>query len=332
MEFESYPLEENRRGTFSGAVLVKRGGHALVNRGFGDAQRDAHVPNTSETVFQIASISKQFTAAAILLLRERGDLSLSDLVSRWVLQCPSSWQHITVHHLLSHTSGMGHWDDYPEIDLFQVMEPDALIRTFQSKSPLFPLGDRWSYSSLGYVLIAHIVEQVSGRPYATFLRENVFQPLGMHSTGAGNQAPYHERRAKGYDGDAMLPSFELDTVGIGTGDIWSTTGDLARWDESLMAGRLLNEESLASMFAAHARVPEGPRGIAHLQYGYGWFLGRLEDHRVIFHTGDNSGFRSFNAWFPDDDVVIVVLANDERANPNNVGVHIARSVLGLDAK
>jgi len=330
MESESYLIEETRRGTFSGAVLVKRDGHALVNRGFGDAQREAQVPNTPETIFQIASISKQFTAAAILLLRERGDLSINDLISRWVPKCPSSWQHITVHHLLSHTSSMGHWDDYPEIDLFQPVERDALIRVFQSKSPLFPLGDRWSYSSLGYVLLAHIVEQVSGRPYATFLRENVFQSLGMHSTGAGNQTPYHERRAQGYDGDAMLPSFELDTIGIGTGDIWSTTGDLARWDESLMAGRLLNEESLAPMFAAHARVPEGPRGIADLHYGYGWFLGRLEDHRVTFHTGDNNGFRSFNAWFPDDDVVIVVLANDERANPNNTGVHLARSVLGLD--
>ncbi|WP_025618447.1 serine hydrolase domain-containing protein [Salinispora cortesiana] len=146
---------------------------------------DVVVADCTESRFQLASVSKQFTAAAVLLLVEEGTLLLEDPISRWIDGCPEQWRDITLHHLLNHTSGLGHWDDYPMIDLGQWVEPSELLNTFHSVPLQFPTGQGWRYSSPAYVLLAQIVQRSADTPYRSFLAERIFDPLGLTQTFAG---------------------------------------------------------------------------------------------------------------------------------------------------
>jgi CubicO group peptidase (beta-lactamase class C family) len=264
---------------FTGAVLVRRAGESLLDRGRG--------------AFQIASVSKQFTAAAVVALHERGGLALDGRLGRWFPQCPDEWAPITVHQLLTNTSGIGHWSDYPEIDLYDAVPPDELVATFFARPLAFPPGAQWSYSSPGFVLLARIVEAISGVPYAAFLSRELFEPLGLTATSAGSRRD----GVQGHSAGKPVPSFELDVVAMGAGDLWSTTHDLARWNEAIAPRSLLSTQ--------HARVSPD------LAYGYGLFVGSLAGRRAVYHMGDNRGFRALNVWLPDDETSVVVLANDD---------------------
>ena len=268
-------------------------------------------------------MSKQFTAAAVLLLAERGLLVVSDQAARWVPAGPQGWDQVTVHHLLSHTSGLPHWHDLPGLDLTKPESVTGLLGRLRSAGLLAPPGQRFSYSSPGYVLLAHIVEQTAGLPYAEFLAREVFGPLGMTATFAGNPAGQADLARGHHDGTAVT-SFDLDT-NKGTGDIWSTAGDLASWDQALAAGQFLSEVSRQAMFASHAPVTEdfGLLLRPH-DYGYGWFLGTGPgDKAVIYHPGDNAGFLALNAWYPDLDARLIMLTNDETTDAAAIIRHAA---------
>jgi CubicO group peptidase (beta-lactamase class C family) len=301
----------SRQGKFCGAAFVRQGAETLLDAAYGDADRATGRPNTPETTFQIASVSKQFTAAAILLLQEQGLLSVRDRIAAWVPEPAAERQNITIHQLLTHTSGIGHWRDYPELSRVEPTSRENLLPIFQSRPLKFSPGAGWSYSSPAYVLLAYIVEQVSGDPFATFLERSIFQPLGLTSTCAGNRLPDAGRRAVGYAESGPEPSFELDTVGIGAGDIWSTSGDLARWDAALAAPGLLCAASLQAMFAPHAPTPASYTCIPGTSYGYGWFVANIAGQRVRFHPGDNAGYSALNICLPDRDAIIILLCNDE---------------------
>lgn len=329
---EAYLAEQSRQGQFQGAALVRRAGETLLDRGFGAADRAHGRPNTPETAFQIASISKQFAAAAILLLQESGALCVQDRIPVWVPECPDAWEPITVHQLLTQTSGMGHWDDLPELSLFEPNSWKHLLRIFQQLPLKFPPGQGWSYSSPAYVVLAHIVEQVAGEPYAQFLDRRIFHPLGMSSTGAGNRSPHQDQQALGYTGEELSPSFELDTVGMGAGDIWTTTHDLARWDVALTAPGLLSASSLQAMFASHAAVPDQnmrdlTTKLSGVWYGYGWFIAEVNGHRLWLHPGGNAGFNSINVLLQDDDAVVILLWN-QQTNPMEIGLRVVAELLG----
>ncbi len=328
MALDAYLAEQSRQGLLNGSVLVRQDGETLLDRGYGMADRMHRRPNTPETVFQIASISKQFAAAAILLLQERGALSTQDRIQTWVPGCPAEWETITVHHLLTHTAGIGHWEDFPALSLFEPNTWETLVRIFRDHPLKFPPGVGWAYSSPAYVLLAHIVEQVAGVPYARFLHDQIFHPLGMASTGAGNQAPRQGQQAQGYVDATPVPSFELDTVGIGAGDIWSTTRDMARWDAALAAPGVLSADSLQAMFAPHAAVPDDIAGRAGIHYGYGWFMGEVEGRRMRFHDGGNAGFRSINIQLQDHDAVVILLSNDVPSGLLEISLHLVAAVEG----
>lgn len=266
------------------------------------------------TRFQIASVSKQFTAAALLLLADRGVLSVDDAVGRWLDGCPASWDAITVHHLLTHTSGLVHWRHIPELDLTAPVEAEEELRIFQGAPLLTAPGHSYSYSSPGYVVIAQIVERAAHQPYASFLAQEIFGPLGMAATFAGNGSG-QAHLATGHRSGAAVTSFELDTVGMGAGDIWSTAGDLARWDRALASGQILSDAARQAMFTVHAAVDDDDGLVRTEGYGYGWYIGGVSGgHRVIYHTGDNFGFLAVNAWFPEDDVRLIVLTNEENTD------------------
>lgn len=296
----------------SGVAVVQRGAVIVAERAAGMADRDLGLACTLETRFQLASVSKQFTAAAVLLLVSQSQLSLDDPVSRWFGGCPKDWQAITVRHLLTHTSGLGHLDDFPTLDLYRPIEPAQELSIFQQQPLLSAPGSRYRYSSPGYTLLAWIVEKAGGQPYASFLADRVFTKLGMTSASVGDP-PGGAGMARGYHAGEPVPSFELATIGMGAGDIWCTATDLLRWDEAIARGELLPAGLQEAMLTPHALTGSAAtrEGWSCTGYGYGWQIGTVDGRRVYFHTGDNSGYLAVNAWFPDEKIALAVLANDQ---------------------
>jgi CubicO group peptidase (beta-lactamase class C family) len=290
-----------------GSVLVMKGDVPIV-----DVTAAGCTPLTR---FQIASVSKQFTAAVVLRLVERDALSLDDQVGRWIESCPPSWRDMTLHHLLTHTSGLGHWHDYPMIDPTWSLEPAEMLQAFQRGPLFFAPGAGWRYSSPGYALLAHVVQRAADEPYPDVLMSEILAPLGMEQTFVGSPAG-RERVARGYGRDGRpVPSFELDGVNMGAGDVWSTTGDLLAWIDSLRAGRVLGEPYRTLMLTE--RAPTGGDEDAS-GYGYGWFTGSISGQPWFHHPGDQSGFGAFIACLPESDVRIVALNNSDAWDPTMI--------------
>jgi CubicO group peptidase (beta-lactamase class C family) len=305
-----------------GTVLVARGDSVLYEASGGYADASLGVACGPATRFQLASVSKQFTAAALLLQVEAGNVRLSDEVGAWIDGCPSAWDGITVHHLLTHTSGIAHWPDFPSLDLCGWTPPSEAIKTFQAAPLRFSPGSDWYYSSPGYVLLAHIVSRASGRPYRSYLREAIFSPLGLRDTFAGMPDGEVDRLAVPYASGKVTPSFELDSLGMGAGDAWSTTHDMLRWDRALASGAFLSARSRELTFTAHASVGDVRSFEA---YGYGWQLGPVGGRMARCHSGGNAGFSTFNAWFPEIDGYVIVLSNDETCDAQGLTAKLAEA-------
>jgi CubicO group peptidase (beta-lactamase class C family) len=299
-------------GDFPGALVALRDDTCVIESYSGLANHETGEPCGRGTRFQLASVSKQFTAAATMLLVEQGALAVNDPVGRWLDPAPPSWNAITVHHLLTHTSGLGHWPEYPDVNLYGAVEPEREITAFQSRDLLFPPGTRWRYSSPGYVLLARIIERASGEAYVTFLAERILRRAHLTETFVGN-AQGRPRVARGYRDGQPVDSFDLDVVGIGAGDVSSTAVDLARWIRALGSGSVLSEASRRTMFAGQVAVG-GERTYSFasdIDYGYGLLTGRTEGRPIVFHTGDNFGFKAMSVWLPEDDLAVAILSNEE---------------------
>ena len=313
---------------FQGVLFVSRANKVLIEAGYGCADHRTGRANTPETTFQIASVSKQLTAAAILLLQEQGVLSVHDPLERLLPECPAEWQSITAHHLLTHTSGIGHWRDFPQLSLYHPMARADLMAIFQQRPLKFAPGTAWAYSSPGYVLLAHLVEHLAGEPYAQFIQHRVLDPLSMTRSSVGTRSFHPDQQAVGYAGKGELPSFDLDTVSIGAGDVWATAGDLGRWNQALLTPeRLLTAASLTLMFTSHASVSDTYSEMHGVTYGYGWFLAEIGSHHVCFHPGDNSGFGALNLLVPAQALTIILLSNNEDLNPWKLGQKLLEQAL-----
>lgn len=315
---------------FSGAALVVRDGNVVDASGYGFADWGEQVPNGTATVFDIGSLSKQFTAAAVVLLAEQGLLALDDSIGKHFPYVPDDKRGITVHHLLTHTSGL------PPFHAFGTAEVhgDLLVMTRHGAeraimgSPLdFPPGEGWTYSNAGYTLLAALVERVGGRPFEAVLRSELFEPAGMARTGHYFEHLWNGATvARGYreSGDQGSPlewadSDELWAL-IGGGGILSTVEDLAAWHRALTNGTVLPPRAVARLFAPHAEVREG------LHYGYGWYIEDVADAgRVIRHGGANDfGFASRWRWYPEQQLAVVLLVNRE---PPGMDVGIAANAV-----
>lgn len=301
-------------GSFAGSVLVTRDGTPLLRASAGLADRGSGVAATPETRYQIASVSKQFTAAAVLLLVEDGALRLDQPIGSLWPDCARSWQALTLHHLLSHTAGLGHWTDLPGFDVTAPGTPEEFLERFAAVPLLSEPGTAWSYSSPGFLIAARVVEAVSGTAYGDLLTERVLGPAGMRDTVVGH--PPAEPRAWGYRGGERVDVPEFAAV-PGTGDVWSTVDDLARWPVALAEGAVLGAASRRAMTSPQARLgqPSVPDDPAPAEaYGYGLFLGSVCGRPARFHPGDNPGYQSFLGTLTEADATVVVLANDEECD------------------
>lgn len=294
-----------------GSVLVDRSGTVVHRSHTGWADAASGAACTAMTPFQIASISKHFTAAAALWVIERGLASLSDPVARWLRPAEARWREVTMHQLLSHTGGVGHWEDYPDIDLYERPSVE-MTRLILDRPPDRTPRGQFSYSSPGYVLLAHIVEEITAEPYRDFVQKRLFDPAGMVASFVGEPAP-GLAVAVPQDGRTAVRSFELDVVARGAGDIWSTADDLVRWDSALRDGAVLTEKYRTLAFSRQADVPGSDNA-----YGYGWTLGAFGGRPARFHGGDNHAYRSLHVWWPEDDLRLVVLTNSQLTSHENI--------------
>jgi len=293
-------------------AIVVRDGRVVLRKGYGLANVELNVAMRPETVMALASLSKAFTAAGILKLAEQGKLSLQDDIRRFLPAYPTRGERITIEHLLTHTSGISALAETSDMRASAVQDVkvvDMIGDWVKDLPPDSPPGERWAYSNWGYTLLAAIVEQASGRGYAEFLRQNLFDQLGMSHTYYSDRRQVIPLRAAGYDqqGDAVFNVLQPRNRILnpnGAGGWLSTVDDLARWNEALDAGRVLSRTSLERMFTPY-RLKDG----TSTGYGYGWDLGEYDGHHVQEHQGGTTGFLSYIIRMPDDHVFVAILSN-----------------------
>jgi len=309
---------------FSGAVLVIKDGQPLLRQAYGKANYELDVPNTPETKFRLGSITKQFTAMAVMILAEQGKLSVDDPIGKRLDNAPAAWDKIAIRHLLTHTSGIPSYTGFPQMMSRTVRLPasvDEIIATFRDKSLEFEPGEKFTYSNSGYIVLGKIIERASGQDYASFVRQNIFQPLEMNDTGYDQNMAILPHRAAGYARVlgvlANAPYIDM-TWPHAAGALYSTVEDLARWDQALSAGKLIGADSYKTMFTP-----------ARSSYAFGWFVREREGHKEIGHGGGIHGFSSSILRYPDDKLCVVVLNNVVPTRSEQIGRDLAGIVLGL---
>jgi len=307
---------------FSGSVLVAQNGAPVVSKGYGMANIELAVPNTSQTVFRLGSVTKQFTAMAIMILQERGKLRVSDPACQYLADCPASWKPLTIRHLLTHTSGVPNYTNFPDFGRTAVLPATSaeMVGRLADKPLEFAPGEKFAYSNSGYYLLGLIVERASGKPYADFLQEAIFAPLAMSHTGYDSPSRIIPNRAAGYarQAGATVNAAYMDmTLPFAAGALYSTTEDLLRWDQALYTDKLVSQKSLDEMF-----TPE--KG----GYGYGWSIGQRFGRRAVGHGGGIYGFATHIDRYPADRVTVIVLSNLEGASASKMAGDLAAIVFG----
>lgn len=321
-----------KAGKFNGSLLIARDGKVVVSKGYGMSNFELEVPNTPQTKFRIGSITKAFTATAIMLLQQNGKLSVQDSICKYMPECPAGWQQITLHHLLSHTSGLAKHDkaaDYLKTAMMP-MSVRQLIDNFKNKPADFKPGEKFDYNNNGYILLGYVIEKLSGQSYEAFLRENIFRPLDMANSGYDQHTPVIKNRAAGYlrpddrVGGSLMNAVYIDSSqSFSAGALYSTTEDLLRLDQALYAGNFLSPKTQQAMFTPSF----GEYGSAPT-YGYGWFINRQFNRRAISHPGGVPGFTSMLTRFPDEKVVIILLGNLENSQVVRASRDLAAIIFG----
>jgi CubicO group peptidase (beta-lactamase class C family) len=308
---------------FSGRILIARDGLPLVTRSYGMANYELKVPNSPKTVFQLGSVSKQFTAMAIMQLQERGKLNVNDSISKYLEDCPAAWQPITIRHLLTHTSGIVNFSSLPDWDDRISVLPytrSGFVKEFRNLPLEFVPGEKHQYSNSGYYLLGLIIERVSGKSYREFLSENIFVPLGMKSSNYNEHPTLVVNRATGYywelDSFISAPNENL-AISFASSGIYSTIEDLLLWDKALYTEKLVSRKSLDEIFTPLRE-----------EYGYGWRINKQFDRQMISHAGRHNGFKAYIARFPSERVTVLVQGNSDRANATRIGTNLAAIVFG----
>ena len=336
-EGASAHLREATKGDMPGvAVLAARDGTIVYQGGFGLADVAKKTPITVDTKFRIGSISKQFTAAAILKLAEQGKLTLADSLAKFYPDFPNA-NGITLRHLLTHTSGLHSYTDKPEFigRVSQPIEPAKLIEWFRNDPSDFAPGARFHYNNSAYFLLGEIVGKAAGKPLGDYLRSEFFEPLGMKETGIHVNSAPPPNMATGYsiaDGKAE-PALDWDMSWAGgAGALYSTVGDLFRWNEALFGGRVVNEAS----FKAATTPVELPADVDRMSYGYGLAMFTMHRLPAVGHGGGLNGWSSHLIRMPEQRCTIVILANAMPTAPGlapgEVTVAIAGKLLADEIK
>lgn len=309
-------------GKFSGSILVAKDGKVLVSRGYGMANLEDETPNTSQTKFRIASLTKMFTAAAIMILQERGKLNVQDSICKFLPDCPQAWQPVTVHHLLTHTSGIPNNTDAPisERASPQTSSVTGTVARLKNKPLEFTPGARFSYSNSGYILLGYIIEKLSGQSYESFLSENIFRPLKMASTGYDHNQQILKRRAAGYslrEGIPINAAYIDMSLPFSAGGLYSTVADMYIWAQAVFAGKVMSKKSLEEMLTPL-------KG----DYAYGWVNRIRFNRRQIGNAGKINGFTCHFMYYPEDKLSVIVLSNFDTTRTDIISTDLAAIMFG----
>ena len=323
------------------AVLVVRNGQPVFQQGYGVRDLRAMHPIDAQTNFRLASFTKQFTAACIMLLAHDGKLRYDEHLTDVFPEFPAYGREITLRNLLNHTSGLPDYEDIlmkqhpntPEDKIPQILDAGVLHLLEQQNSGKFPPGAKWEYSNSGYAVLAMVVEKVSGKSFGQFLRERIFVPLKMNHTLAyekgknevQNRAYGHSKEKDGWRETDQSPTSAV----LGDGGIYSSLEDLAKWDRALRDHTLLTAREMRPALnpVEPADGPAEPTNGRMVSYGFGWFVDPYHGHKRMYHDGETIGFRTTIQRFPDDNLTIIILANRADADPQALALQVANLYL-----
>ena len=294
-------------GTMPGAsVLVAQNGDIVYQKGFGYADIEKKIPVTPDTKFKIGSVSKQFTAVAILKLQEEGRIKTDDKLSKYIPDFPRG-NEVTIYQLLTHTSGIHDYNSAPGLDVSKPVTPQALLDIIKKFPYDFNPGERYLYNNSGYFILGYIVSELSGKTLGEYLNETFFKPLGMGNTGIYETNSVLNNEAQGYsiNGETVKKAdFQEMSWTLGVGSIYSTTIDLYKWNEAIFNGKVLSDATLKTTFT-QAVLNSG----AKVDYGFGWFLITNRGFKFIQHSGGVSGFSAYLERQPENNLTVCVLLN-----------------------
>jgi CubicO group peptidase (beta-lactamase class C family) len=284
------------------SLVVLKDGEIIKAEGYGLANITLKIPATPETVYKIASVSKQFIATGIMLLVQENQLDLNDPIGKYLEGTPATWKPITIRHLLTHTSGLVR--EAPGFDPFTIKSDAEVINTSYSLPLRFAPGAKYEYGNVGYFALAEVIRTVSGRPWSEYLTQKVFRPSGMTTTRTTNTKEHLPNRAVGYT-DNDQPRIADDWPALRpSGAFLSTVLDLAKWDAVLYTDKILRDSTRRQMW-----LPVTLNDGSTAPYGFGWQLGSLQGHKRVHHAGGMPGFRAALVRFVDDRLTIIVLMN-----------------------
>jgi CubicO group peptidase (beta-lactamase class C family) len=313
---------------FNGSVLLHRGKWTILKKGYGMANFEWNNPNTPSTKFRVGSITKPFTAMAILMLEEQGKLKVDDPIGKYLPDYPKpAADQVTIHHLLTHTSGIPSYTDGPEYAKFMAhhFTTAEMIARFKDKPLEFPPGSKFKYSNSGYFLLGAIIEKASKQPYEHFLQVNILDQAAMHDSGYDHSRTLLKNRASGYDpgepDPKNAPYLDMDQP-YSAGSLYSTVEDLYQWDQVLYRSTLVTRQTLDRIF--QPRVAAGDMG----EYGYGWAISTVKGHRNVAHGGGINGFTSYISRFPNDNAMFVYLRNVMGPLPPSMNEEVAGILFG----
>lgn len=310
------------------AVIVLHHGEEILRRGYGMADLELGVPFGEDMVSRIGSITKQVTAVAVMILVERGRVSLDDPVRKFLPRLPESFNPIRIKHLLSHTSGIGDYMQTEEFDLIiendyhdivnEELDLNKILSIIVKSEPAFEPGERYSYSNSNYFLLALIIEEISGESYFDFVKREVCKPAGMvntHYTAGAEFVPGRVPVHVEYEGRIIKSPHRCmgSTLGFGAGGLWSTVDDMARYNKALESGDLVTADTLAAMTRPFS-LNDGSAS----RYGIGWQVAALKGRAMVFHGGDYLGYSSLVMRIPSEGVFIAILSNDGRIHAFNL--------------
>lgn len=305
------------------AVAVIKNGKIIKTKGYGVASVEFNVPVTTETVFEIGSVSKQITAAGIILLMEDGKVNLDEKISKYLPNTPDSWKNVSVRNLLTHTSGIKSYSSLDGFELSKRMKQADFIKALSPHPLDFETGTDYVYSNSGYSLLSYIIESASGKNYWDFMRERIFKPLGMNKTANRDPKFIIPNRAVGYEwqNNGLVGRDGNLTDLFGAGAIVSTITDLAKWDLALRNDTLLKKNSKTQMW-----TPLTFSNGKTYPYGFAFRFSDVRGHKLVAHSGQTAGFGASISRYIDDDLTVIALTN---LGENGMGTLIAQGVAKL---
>jgi CubicO group peptidase (beta-lactamase class C family) len=322
-KIDTLMMNHVREAKFNGVVLVAQKGKVLVEKGYGFKNWEEKTLNDKSTVFQIGSVTKQVTAAVIMQLQQEGKLSVQDKIWKYFPQFPNG-DKITIEHLLTHTSGIFNYTNDTVLMRSDVTKPRSeaeMIASFQNRPLNFEPGSNWDYSNSGYSLLGYIIAKVEKKGYEQVVRERILRPLGMSNSGFDFTHLSTPAKAQGYFTLTPTSAFKApivdSTIAYAAGALYSTAGDLYKWERSISLGKILSPESWKKTFTP-----------VRNNYGYGWTIDSVFGRRLIAHSGGIHGFSSYLLRFPEDDVAIIFLSNSSARGLGKMGNTIGAILFG----